>query len=190
MTTEQYDQIAGELLAAASRIETEKRPGYTQGNEDCFRNFKEVAKRTGSQPFQVLLTYLLKHIDSICSSANKNIHQAEPMKERFADAINYLKLGYALQEEERMEALAEEKKKLLSSDYVIKPRAGLEESKKKLIEKYLDEGHFDRATEAVDVFKGNDSGILKYIPNKDAQLVENPFPLSEKEFKKLVKESN
>lgn len=156
MTTEQYDQIAGELLATASRIETEKRPGYTQGNEDCFRNFKEVAKRTGSQPFQVLLTYLLKHIDSICSSANKNIHQAEPMKERFADAINYLKLGYALQEEERMEALREEKKKLLSSDYVVKPRAaGLEETKE-LVEKYLEEGHFDRATESLDNLKRKD----------------------------------
>lgn len=109
MTTEQYDQIAGELLATASRIETEKRPGYTQGNEDCFRNFKEVAKRTGSTPFQVLLTYLLKHIDSICSAGNKSIHQAEPIKERFADAINYLKLGYALLEEEAQEIRIEEK---------------------------------------------------------------------------------
>lgn len=148
MTTEQYDQIAGELLATASRIETEKRPGYTQGNEDCFRNFKEVAKRTGSTPFQVLLTYLLKHIDSICSAGNKSITQAEPMKERFADAINYLKLGYALLEEEAntpAEIVFTTTKRI--TDF---------EETKRLIQKFLDEGHFEQATESIDNLKRKD----------------------------------
>jgi hypothetical protein len=56
-----------------------------------------VADRAGITPMQAWSVYFLKHIDAICSVAkDPNIPQAEPIKGRFADAINYLLLGYSL----------------------------------------------------------------------------------------------
>lgn len=100
MTLETYDRVAAELLAKAREIETAKRPSYTIGSPDVLANFKRVAERTGLTPGQVLTIYMLKHIDSITAAlCNPEIPQAEDVEGRFADAVNYLKLGWALIEE-------------------------------------------------------------------------------------------
>jgi hypothetical protein len=96
-TQEQYDVIAKELLDEASRIETSKRPGYTGGNTDVLKNFKSVAARLGLTPEQAWGVYFLKHIDAISTiMAKPELPVSEAPLGRFADAINYLKLGYAL----------------------------------------------------------------------------------------------
>jgi hypothetical protein len=85
------------LLSKASSIEDAKRPAYTGGNPDCLHNFKTVAARLGISPLQAWGVYFLKHIDAITSLAkDETLPQAEAIEGRFADAINYLKLGFAL----------------------------------------------------------------------------------------------
>ena len=101
MKLEIYEEVSQALLDLAHRIETEKRPGYTQGNEDCLHNFKIEAQLTGTRTLQTWGVFFLKHILSIMSVAkNPDLYQAEPIETRFADAINYLKLGWAIYSEE------------------------------------------------------------------------------------------
>lgn len=97
-----YDGIAASLLATAHAIETAKRPGYTIGSADVLANFKRVAERTGMTPLQVWAVYFLKHVDAITTGACKpELPQAEALEGRFADAVNYLKLGWGLINEGR-----------------------------------------------------------------------------------------
>lgn len=100
MNQEQYEKEAGYILGLASQIETAKRPGYTGGNTDVLHNFKTVAERLGVTPMQAWAVYFLKHIDAIISGTCKpDLPVAEALEGRFADAINYLKLGWALRSE-------------------------------------------------------------------------------------------
>lgn len=100
MTHDQYLAAKDTLLRTAEDIESSKRPAYTIGSEDVLANFKRVAERTGQTPGQVLATYMLKHVDAVTSAlCRPDLPQAEAILGRFADLINYAKLGYALIEE-------------------------------------------------------------------------------------------
>jgi hypothetical protein len=97
MDLKTYTETSSNLLAEASRIEISKRPAYTANSADVLFNFKSVADRLGITPMQAWGVYFLKHIDSISSKAkDPAIPQGEAMIGRYADAVNYLKLGYAL----------------------------------------------------------------------------------------------
>lgn len=97
MNQPDYDHLAAALLNEAASIETAKRPGYTLGHADVLKNFKHAAERAGITPGQAWAVYFLKHIDAITSVMTRpDLPVAEAPLGRFADAINYLKLGYAL----------------------------------------------------------------------------------------------
>lgn len=97
MNSLEYDKVAGELMALARDIEVSKRPGYTGGSVDVLANFKQVAARAGITTEQAFLVYFLKHVDAICSIMGRpDLPVSEEPSGRFADALNYLKLGYAL----------------------------------------------------------------------------------------------
>lgn len=96
MKLAEYEERAKSLLGLAAEIENKKRPDYTIGDEDVLHNFKNVAKRAGVSPLQVWLIYFLKHVDAISMYAHGNTNPSEPIIQRFADAVNYLKLGEAL----------------------------------------------------------------------------------------------
>jgi hypothetical protein len=100
-----FDRVADELLNEAASIQTAKRPGYTLGNEDVLRNFKQAGERAGVTPEQAWAVYFLKHIDAITAVMTRpDLPVAEAPLGRFSDAINYLKLGFALLKE-REEAM-------------------------------------------------------------------------------------
>lgn len=109
MNTKKYKAVSDALLGEAARIEDSKRPAYTANNEDCLHNFKTVALRLGITDMQAWGVYFLKHIDAIISSAkDPATPQAEALLGRFADAINYLKLGYAIYVESQDQLEAEQ----------------------------------------------------------------------------------
>jgi hypothetical protein len=100
MNQSTFDRVADELLREAATIQTAKRPGYTMGNEDVLRNFKQAGERAGVTPEQAWAVYFLKHIDAITSVMTRpDLPVAEAPLGRFSDAINYLQLGYALLKE-------------------------------------------------------------------------------------------
>ena len=97
MNSTDYDLLASGLLRLAHDIETSKRPGYTGGSIDVLANFKNVAARVGLTPEQAWAVYFLKHVDAVVSIMTRpDLPVSEEPPGRFADAVNYLKLGYAL----------------------------------------------------------------------------------------------
>jgi len=84
----------------ASQIMQEKQPEYTNKDKDVLINFKKTAKSLNLKPTEVWAVFFHKHIQAIMSHANDpKMHQAEPIESRYADAINYLYLGFALLKE-------------------------------------------------------------------------------------------
>ena len=107
MTNEQYIAAVEELNKQAQSIETSKRPAYTAENVDVLANFKQVASQLGMTPMQAWGVYFLKHISALTSFAKDHtIKQAEPIEGRFSDALNYIKLGYALMKEAGYQVMA------------------------------------------------------------------------------------
>lgn len=107
MNKEQFDKVSADLTAECVAIQEAKRPAYTIGNEDVLHNFKSVAERVGITPGQVLSVYFLKHVDAVISAlAKPHLPQAEAVKGRFADLVNYAHLGYALLEDGKLAGTA------------------------------------------------------------------------------------
>jgi hypothetical protein len=96
MRRDEYDALVDVVLTTARDVANAKRPAYTIGSEDVLANFKRIGDRTGLDAAKVLDIYMLKHLDSITAYSDGSISQAEPILERFADAINYLLLKFAL----------------------------------------------------------------------------------------------
>jgi hypothetical protein len=97
VTQAEYEVVAGDLMALARSIEDSKRPGYTVGSEDVLANFKSVAARVGITTEQAFLVYFLKHVDAICTILSRpDLPVSEAPPGRFADAVNYLRLGFAI----------------------------------------------------------------------------------------------
>ena len=100
MKIEDYEQLSSFLLRVAQETEDAKRPGYTVGSEDVLANFKAVGERINRPAEEVCMIYFLKHVDSITAMVRRpELPQSEDMTGRFADAMNYIKLLYALLKE-------------------------------------------------------------------------------------------
>ena len=76
---------------------------YARKNSNAFANFERVGKNLDISREEVLLVYLLKHIDGICSFVKGHKSQREDVRGRLTDAIVYLCLlwGMINEEEER-----------------------------------------------------------------------------------------
>lgn len=102
MKESEYNLVTRRLLDKAKHIADAKRPGYTIGSEDVLANFKRVGEASGMSTAQCNLVYLLKHLDSIKAYIlNPDLHQAEPILERYADLINYVLLNFCIIVEDR-----------------------------------------------------------------------------------------
>ena len=70
---------------------------YTVSSEDKLKNFKSIAERLNMKPENVLLVYLLKHMDSIRNYVFTGTEACEEsISGRIRDARNYLILLHAM----------------------------------------------------------------------------------------------
>ena len=106
MTPEQFENLRDEFLVHEAKILDWKRGEYST-NEDRLQNFREVATFLERRPAEVALAYLMKHIQSIALAVRSgkyawtwNTEGGEGLKQRIADARNYLLLLAACLEEE------------------------------------------------------------------------------------------
>jgi hypothetical protein len=136
VTNQEYDKVRKKLLDTAEGIQVSKRPGYTQGDSDVLKNFKAVGDRIRQRDGSALgsgpawSVYFLKHIDAILSIINRpDLPVSEAPIGRFADAINYLQLGYALYVEQ-VEAQVEAQK----NQQAVPSKPGIDENVKKMLE--------------------------------------------------------
>ena len=111
MTPEQFENMRDDFLVHEARILDWKRGEYSP-NEDRLQNFREVAEFLGRTPAEVALAYLMKHVQSIALAVRTGKYawawetvEGEGLKQRIADARNYLLLLAACLEEESNEIL-------------------------------------------------------------------------------------
>ena len=112
MKPDKFKELVREFQGIEEQIMRLKREDYASG-EDRLQNVREVARFTGINESEVALTYLLKHIQSIKDAVMLTKHldddgekwcwntgDGEGLKQRIADARNYLLLLAACIEEE------------------------------------------------------------------------------------------
>ena len=73
---------------------------YARKQNNAFANFERVAENLDIDRKEVLLVYLLKHIDGICSYVKGHKSQREDIRGRLTDAIVYLCLLWGMVEED------------------------------------------------------------------------------------------
>lgn len=97
MTQKEFIETKKYILEKALDIMNAKQPEYTNKSIDVLHNFKSTAESIGITPMEVWAVFFNKHIQAILSHAgDPYMHQAEPIDSRYADAINYLFLGFAM----------------------------------------------------------------------------------------------
>lgn len=97
MTQKEFIETKKYILEKALDIMDAKQPEYTNKSIDVLHNFKSTAESIGITPMEVWAVFFNKHIQAILSHAgDPHMHQAEPIDSRYADAINYLFLGFAM----------------------------------------------------------------------------------------------
>lgn len=94
------ERLQGEERNARSAGQME----YAQDDSNAFANFERVAAATGTTRDQVLLVYLLKHIDGITSYVKGHRSQRESIRGRITDARVYLALLAGMVEEDEEES--------------------------------------------------------------------------------------
>ena len=107
MTPQQFENLRDEFLTHEARILDWKRGEYSP-DEDRLQNFHEVAEFLEQRASKVALVWLLKHIQSIALAVRSGKYAwawetegGEGLKQRIADARNYLLLLAACLEEEK-----------------------------------------------------------------------------------------
>lgn len=73
---------------------------YARKSDNAFANFERVGKNLELSREDVLLVYLLKHIDGICSFVKGHKSQREDVRGRITDAIVYLCLLWGMIEDD------------------------------------------------------------------------------------------
>ena len=97
MTQKEFIETKKYILEKALDIMNAKQPEYTNKSIDVLHNFKSTAENIGITPMEVWAVFFNKHIQAILSHAcDPYMHQAEPIDSRYADALNYLFLGFAM----------------------------------------------------------------------------------------------
>ena len=117
MTPEQFENLRDEFLIHEARL-LDWKAGEYSNKTDRLMNFRQVAEFLNQRPAEVALAYLLKHVQSI-TLAVRTGHYAwaweteggEGLKQRIADARNYLLLLAACLDEE---TIAEKETKIES----------------------------------------------------------------------------
>lgn len=116
-TPKQFEALAKDFLKMEEDLLTWKAGEYTD-SVDRLKNFRQVAEWLGQAPAEVALCYLMKHIQSISLAVKSGRfnwawmgEEGEGMKQRIADARNYLLLLAAcLDEHAEGEAVSHDEK--------------------------------------------------------------------------------
>ena len=76
---------------------------YARDAENVFANFERVASFTNVNREKILLTYMIKHIDGLCSWVDGHKSQRENVRGRITDVIVYCCLLWGMVEEQESE---------------------------------------------------------------------------------------
>ena len=103
MNSKEFFEVHNELRAECESVLGIKGTEYPSDDGDRLSNFKEVAVLLAQKPEEVCLTYMLKHILSLCTFVRENRRDEvgrEPIIGRLADIQNYCDLLLAILKEQ------------------------------------------------------------------------------------------
>ena len=92
MNYKKLDKIIKTQLKQILKTRDEGQKEYARDVDNVFANFERVGKYINVSKEQVLMVYLLKHIDGIMAYINGHKSQREGVEGRITDAIVYLLL--------------------------------------------------------------------------------------------------
>lgn len=95
MTQEEFEIVDRELLKVADAVLLQRRGAYAKDG-DKLANFKMVAAETGLTSAKVCEVYMRKANIAVGKLLNGQEVPGETREERFADALNYVRLAYAI----------------------------------------------------------------------------------------------
>ena len=107
MKLKEHNILLEEIFQKVTDIRLAGQKEYAHDIDNCFANFERIANLQELKREQVLMTYLLKHIDGIQSYVKGHHSQREDVTGRIVDVIVYLTLlwGMVDHEEELVEML-------------------------------------------------------------------------------------
>ncbi len=101
MTQKKMEKLINQIF---KEIQTTREAGqkeYARKNDNAFANFERIAYNLDLDKKEVLLVYLLKHIDGICSYVKGHVSQREDVRGRVTDVIVYLCLLWGMINQEQ-----------------------------------------------------------------------------------------
>ena len=99
MNYQKLDKIIQSQIKQILQTREDGQKEYARNIDNVFANFQRVGKYVGILQEQVLMVYLLKHIDGIMAYVNGHKSQREGVEGRITDAIVYLLLLRGMVEE-------------------------------------------------------------------------------------------
>lgn len=93
-----FEKLDAELLAAANKVLTQRRGAYA-ADGDVLMNFKQVARETNVSTAKVWEIYFRKALNALRAVVEGGESAGESRLERAVDALNYVRLGWAIANE-------------------------------------------------------------------------------------------
>ena len=73
---------------------------YARKQNNAFANFERIAENLSLDKQEVLMVYMLKHVDGVCAYIKGHRSQREDVRGRITDIIVYLWLLWGMGEED------------------------------------------------------------------------------------------
>jgi len=99
MTQKEMKLTMEEIFKEIQRTREAGQKEYARENSNAFANFERIGNNLNLSKEKVLLVYLLKHIDGICSYVEGYKSQREDVRGRITDIIVYLCLLWGMIDE-------------------------------------------------------------------------------------------
>ena len=99
MTQKQMESLIKGIFEEVQDMRDAGQKEYAQQEDNAFANFERISGWLDRDKKEVLMVYLMKHIDGICSWINGHKSQREDVTGRIIDCIVYLCLLYGMSQE-------------------------------------------------------------------------------------------
>ena len=94
----EFDNLFKLIIHEVKKTRDSGQKEYAHTEDNVFANFERVAKALGISREEVLMVYLLKHVDGISAYVKGHKSQREDVTGRLTDAIVYLMLLWGMVE--------------------------------------------------------------------------------------------
>ena len=109
MTQKEMKVIMDKIFKEIQKMREAGQKEYARKHSNAFANFERVGSNLNISREKVLLVYLLKHIDGICSHVDGHVSQREDVRGRITDTIVYLCLLWGMIENNEKEKYGKRK---------------------------------------------------------------------------------